>query len=82
MARTKAEEKQTAEGTKSPKMKNSVSYPFQFVEKNHNKKSLEGKFQNKIQTVISGIENTVKTDTGKIISRKFISGPLIQTIKL
>ena len=75
MARSKAEEKQTAEGVKSPK-KNSVSYPFQFVEKNHNKKSLERKFQNKIQTAISGTENTVKTDTGKIISRKFISGPL------
>ena len=81
MARTKAEEKQTAEGMKSPKKKNSVSYPFQFVEKNHNKKSLEGKFQNKIQTAISGTENTVKTDTGKIISRKFISGPLFQTEK-
>ena len=38
MARTKAEEKQTADGVKSPKKKNSVSYPFQFVEKNHNKK--------------------------------------------
>ena len=81
MARTKGEEKQTAEGTKSPKKKNSVSYPFQFVEKNHNKKSLEGKFQNKIQTAISGTENTVKTDTGKIIRRKFISDPLFQTEK-
>ena len=81
MARTKAEEKQTAEGAKSPKKKNSVSYPFLFVEKNHNKKSLEGKFQNKIQTAISGTENTVKTDTGKIISRKFISSPLFQTEK-
>ena len=67
MARTKGEEKQTAEGTKSPKKKN--------------KKSLEGKFQNKIQTAISGTENTVKTDTGKIIRRKFISDPLFQTEK-
>ena len=41
MARTKAEEKQTAEGTKSPKKKNSVSYPFQFVEKNHQKNHLK-----------------------------------------
>ena len=81
MARTKAEEKQTTEGAKSPKKKKSVSYPFQFVEKNHNKKSLEGKFQNKIQTAISGTGNTVKTDTGKILSRKFISGPLFQTEK-
>ena len=78
MARNKTEEKKQAEGPKSPKKKNSVSYPFKFREKNHNKKSLEGKFQKKIQTAISGTENTVKTDTGKTISRKFISGPLFQ----
>ena len=65
MARNKTEEKNLAEGPKSPKKKNSVSYPFKFREKNHNKKSLEGKFQKKIQTAISGTENTVKTDTGK-----------------
>ena len=81
MAKTKAEEKQANEGPKSPKKKNSVSYPFKFVEKNHNKKSLEGRFQKKIQTAIDGTENTVKTDTGKIIHRKFISGPLFQTEK-
>ena len=78
MARNKTEEKRLAEGPKSPKKKSSVSYPFKFREKNHNKKSLEGKFQKKIQTAISGTENTVKTDTGKTISRKFISGPLFQ----
>ena len=78
MVRNKTEEKNLAEGPKSPKKKNSVSYPFKFREKNHNKKSLEGKFQKKIQTAISGTENTVKTDTGKTISRKFISGPLFQ----
>ena len=54
---------------------------FFFVEKNHNKKSLEGKFQNNIQTAIDGTEKTVKTNTGKIIHRKFISGPLFQTEK-
>ena len=81
MAKTKAEEKQANEGPKSPKKKSSVRYPFQFVEKNHNKKSLEGRFQKKIQTAIDGTENTVKTDTGKIIHRKFISGPLFQTEK-
>ena len=69
MARTKAEEKQANEGPNSPKNKISVSYLFSFVEKNHNKKSLEGKFQNKIQTAIDGTENTVKTNTGKIIHR-------------
>ena len=81
MAKTKKEEKQTGENTKSSKKKNSVRYPFSFVEKNYNKKSLEGRFQNKIQTSISGTESTVKTDTGKIINRKFISGPLFQTKK-
>ena len=68
MARTKTEEKHLADGPKSPKKKNSVRYPFHFVEKNYNKKSLEGKFQNKIQTAISGTESTIKTDTGKIIN--------------
>ena len=44
MARTKSEEK--AQTEKSPKKKISVGkYPFQFFEKNHNKKSLEGRFQ-------------------------------------
>ena len=79
MATTKTEEKHLADGPKSPKKKNSVRYPFHFVEKNYNKKSLEGKFQNKIQTAISGTESTIKTDTGKIINRKFISDPLFQT---
>ena len=65
MAKTKAEEKQANEGPKSPKKKSSVRYPFQFVEKNHNKKSLGGRFQKKIQTAIDGTENTVRTDTGK-----------------
>ena len=79
MAKTKAEEKQLTENQKSPKKKSSVRYPFKFVEKNYNKKSLEGRFQNKIQTAVSGTESTIKTDTGKIINRKFISGPLFQT---
>ena len=57
----------------------SVRYPFYFVEKKYNKKSLEGKFQNKIQTAISGTESTIKTDTGKTSNRKFKSGPLFQT---
>ena len=76
MARTKAEEKAQAE--KSPKKKNSVgNYPFQFFEKNHNKKSLEGRFQKHLQTAVKGTEHTVTTDTGKIIHRKFISDPII-----
>ena len=83
MARTKTEERQLAAETKSPKKKkrSSVRYPFKSFEKRHNRKSLEGRFQTKIQTAISGTENTVKTDTGKIIHRKFISGPLFESEK-
>ena len=79
MAKTKNEEKQTGEKIKSPKKKNSVIYPFFVVEKKDKKKSLEGRIQNKSQTAISGTESTVRTDTGKIINRKFISGRLFQT---
>ena len=75
MARTKSEEKALAE--KFPKKKNLVgTYPFQF-EKNHNKKSLEGRFQTKLQTAVNGTEHTVTTDTGKLIHRKFISDPIV-----
>ena len=76
MARTKTEEKAQAE--KSPKKKNSVgNYPFQFFEKNHNKKSLESRFQKHLQTAVKGTEHTVTTDTGKIIHRKVISDPIV-----
>ena len=81
MARTKTEERQQASDSKSPKKRSSVSYPFKFLEKRHNRKSREGRFQSKIQTAVSGTENTVKTDTGKIIHRKFISDPLFQSEK-
>ena len=60
MAKTKTEEKQAKEALKSPKEKASVRYPFEFVEKNNNKKSLEGKVQKKTRTAIDGTENTVK----------------------
>ena len=46
---------------------------------NYNKKSVEGKFQNKVQTTLSRTESTIRTNTGKTINRKFISGPLFQT---
>ena len=62
MAKTKTEEKHLNEGPKSPKKKNSVRYSFYFVEKNYIKKSLEGKFQNEMQTAISGTESTLKTE--------------------
>ena len=75
MAKTKAEEKAV---DKQPKKKNSVSeFPFKFVEKKYNRKSLEGKFQTEIQTAISGTEHTITTDCGKVIHRKHISGPLV-----
>ena len=47
MARNKTEERQLNEGPKSLKKKNSVRYPFYFVENNYNKKSLEGRFEKK-----------------------------------
>ena len=81
MARTKTQERQLHEGQKSPKKKNSVRYSFCFVGKNHNKKSLEGRFQKKIQTAIDGTENTVKQIREKQYAVKFISGPLFQTEK-
>ena len=74
-AKTKAEEKEV---DKLPKKKNSVSeYPFKFVEKNYKRKSLEGKFQKKIQTAVNGTEHTVTTESGIIIHRKHTSGPIV-----
>ena len=75
MAKTKAEEKAV---DKQPKKKHSVSeYPFKFVEKNYNRKSLEGKFQKKIQTAVRGTEHTVTTESGRIIHRKHITGLIV-----
>ena len=79
MAKTKSEEKHLNDNQKFPKKKNLVRYQFTFVEKNHIKKSLEGRYKNKIQTAISGREGTMKTDSEKVINPKFISGPLFQT---
>ena len=79
MAKTKTEEK----AVDKPKKKKSVSeYPFKFGEKNDNRKSLEGRFQKKIQTAVSGTEHTVTTESGKLIHRKQSSGPnVFQTEK-
>ena len=75
LVKTKAEEQAV---DKQPKKKNSVSeFPFKFEEKNYNRKSLEGKFQAKIQTAINGTEHTITTDCGKVIHRKQISAPLV-----
>ena len=61
MAKTKTEEK----AVNKPKKKISDSeYPFKFVEKKHNRKSLEGRFQKKIQTAVSGTDHTVTTESG------------------
>ena len=78
MTRNNTEEKQLNEGPESPKKKNSVRYPFYFVEKNYNKKSLEGRFQKKLQKGINETESSVTTATGKILNRKFISIPLFR----
>ena len=75
MAKTNAKEKTV---DKKLKKENSVSeYPFKFVEKNYNRKSLEGKFQKKIQTAVSGTEHTVTTKSGKVIHRKHILRPSV-----
>ena len=81
VAKTKTDEKKKRDATKFTKNKASVRYPFEYVEKYHNKKSLEGRFQTKIQTAIDGSEKTVKTDPGKILHRTFIPGPFLQTEK-
>ena len=41
----------------------------------------ERNHQNKIQVAVSGIESTVRTDTGKTINLKFLSGQLFQIQK-
>ena len=75
MTKTKAEEKAV---DKQPKKKISVSrYPFKFVEKNYNRKPLERKFQNKIQTAVSGTEHTVTTESGKLVRRKHNLGTIV-----
>ena len=57
---------------KSPKKKSSVSvYSFKFFEKKQ-KKSLEGRFQKKMESAVSGTELTVSTETGKTIHRNVI----------
>ena len=74
MAKSKTEEN----AVDKPKKKNSVSeYPFKFVEKNHNRKSLEGRFQKKIQTAVIGNDHIVTTENGKLIHRKYIPGPIV-----
>ena len=76
MTRTKTEERQLASESKSPKKRSSVRYPFKFLEKRHNRKSVEGRFQSKIQTAVSGTENTVKTH-GKNNTPKIYFGSII-----
>ena len=62
----------------SPIKKRSISiYPFKFFKKKDNKRPLEGRFQGKLQTAVSGTEHTVSTKTGKTIHRKFVSDPII-----
>ena len=54
MAHTKTEERLLALETESPKKKIPVRNPFNFVEKRHNRQSLEERFQSKIQIALSG----------------------------
>ena len=73
MAKIKTEEK----SVDKPR-KNSVGeYPFKFLEKNYNRKSLEGRFQKKIQIAVSRTEHTVITESVKVIHRLHISRPFV-----
>ena len=54
-----------------------VSTSLYLLKKNHNKKSLEGRFQAKIQNAVSGPESIVTTEHGKLIHRKHVSGPFV-----
>ena len=84
MAKTKSEEK-AGTSVKSPKkrpntsvsMESQRNYPFQFYEKNSNKKSLEGRFYPKLKTAISGTDHTVTTEDNKLVHRRLISQPII-----
>ena len=68
--------------TQNKKPSNTVSneknhnYPFTFYEKAHTKSSLGSKFENKLQTAISGTKHTITTDKNKTIHRKVISNPI------
>ena len=74
MAKTKTEEK----AVDMPKKKNSVSeYSFKFEKKNHKRKSIQGRFQKKIQTAVSGTDHTVTTESGKLLHRKHNSVPIV-----
>ena len=77
MTKTKTGEKPTKEGQKSPKTKASVRYLFIFVVISHTKKSLEGKFQKKIQTAFDRTESTIKTNTGTNNTPKVHTGPTV-----
>ena len=48
-----------------------VLYPFNFVENDCYRKSLERRLQKKVLTAIDGTENTVITDTRKVKHRNF-----------
>ena len=79
---TKLEEKQLNEGQVYPKSLQLVFYlNYNFVGKNKNRTSSEGRFQNPNQTAIERIDNSVKTESGKSIQQKIISGQLFQTAK-
>ena len=74
MARTKTEEQQLASETKSPKKNIPIRYPF-------NSKIPRREVSIKDTNAICVTENTVKTDTGRVIHQKLISWPLFQSEK-
>ena len=51
-------------------------YPYTFLEKRNQKKSLEGKYKEKQKIAIDGTEHTVRTTDQKNLRRKLLSTPL------
>ena len=51
-------------------------FPYFFVEKNHQKKSFQSKFKNKIQKAISETKHTVLTDKNRRVHKNQISNPI------
>ena len=61
--------------TNTVSMEKNTNYSFTFFEKTQKKRSVGSKFENKLQTAISGTKHTVTTDK-KTTHRKLISNPL------
>ena len=57
-------------------VKKNKKFPYFFVEKNHQKRSFQSKFKNKIQKAISETKHTVLTDKIRRVHKNQISNPI------